>query len=108
MNAIISILLAILTSCAPAQQPTQQPAEQTQIVRTGELYTFRYSEDADIIVSEIHTDDGNVWQVEDYVAPRGTALIIVFDTNGTQTPKDDQPLQIVAISDFYVDRQCVQ
>lgn len=101
MNAIISILLAILTSFAPAQQPAEQPAE--QIVRTGELYTFHYSEDADIIVSEIHTDDGNVWTVEDYVAPRGTALIIVFDTNGTQTPEDDQPLQIVAISDFYVE-----
>ena len=97
---IFSLLLAALTLGAP------QPAEQIQpqLVRTGELYSFRYVEEADIIVSEIHTDDGNTWTVEDFVAPRGSRLVITFDTNGTQDPRDDLPLQIVAVSDFYAGR----
>lgn len=96
---IFSLLLAALTLGAP------QPAEQTpQLVRTGELYAFHYEEQIDAIVSEIHTDDGNTWTVEDFVAPRGSRLVITFDTNGTQDPRDDLPLQIVAVSDFYVER----
>ena len=96
---ILSLLLSGLMLIAPQAQPAEP-----QIVRTGELYSFRYEEQIDAIVSEIHTDDGNKWTVEDFVAPRGSRLVITFDTNGTQDPRDGLPLQIVAVSDFYVER----
>lgn len=99
MNFIATIA-ALLTALHPI------PAAETpeQLSRTGQLYTFWYDESADIMVSEIHTDDGNVWTIEDYVAPRGSEVIVTFDTNGTQDPADDLPVQIASLTHFYVER----
>lgn len=52
------------------------------------------------MTTEIATDDGNGWIIDDYVAPCGTNCIVIFDTNNTDIREDDTIRFIINISEF--------
>ena len=65
---------------------------------SGVVYAIDYpTDDRDYAITTIETDDGNLWDVEDYVAPRSVKLAVTFDTMNTETILDDEVLQIVTV-----------
>ena len=54
-------------------------------------------DDRDYAITTIETEDGNLWDIEDYVAPRSVKLAVTFDTMNTETILDDEVLQIVTV-----------
>lgn len=99
MKAILSLALAALmtgSATAPAANAIENKTE-TRIV-SGEVYAIDYpTDDRDYAIMTIETEDGNLWDVEDYVAPRNVKLAVTFDTMNTETILDDEILQIVTI-----------
>lgn len=99
IKSTISLLLASLmtaTAAAPATNPIENKPETRTIA--GEIYSVSYpTDDRDYCVTTIETEDGNLWNVEDYVAPRSVKLAVTFDTMNTETILDDEVLQIVTV-----------
>ena len=99
MKTILSLALAALMT-AGATVPAANPIENKPETRTiaGEIYSVSYStDDRDYCVTTSETEDGNLWNIEDYVAPRNVKLAVTFDTMGTETILDDEVLQIVTV-----------
>lgn len=102
MKTALSLILAALTTTATATAtvPAANPIENKPETRTiaGEIYSVSYpTDDRDYCVTTIETEDGNLWNIEDYVAPRNVKLAVTFDTMGTETILDDEVLQIVTV-----------
>ena len=99
IKSTISLLLATLMTgsvSAPAANPIENKPETRTIA--GEIYSVSYpTDDRDYCVTTIETEDGNLWNVEDYVAPRSVKLAVTFDTMNTETLLDDEVLQIVTV-----------
>ena len=99
MKTALSILLAALTTTASAAVPAANAIENNS-TRTvsGTVYAIDYpTDDRDYAITTIETEDGNLWDVEDYVAPRNVKLAVTFDTMETETILDDEVLQIVTV-----------
>lgn len=100
MKTALSLLLAALTTTATVAAPVANPIENKPETRTiaGEIYSVSYpTDDRDYCVTTIETEDGNLWNIEDYVAPRNIKLAVTFDTMGTETILDDEIVQIVTV-----------
>lgn len=100
MKTALSLILAALTTTATATAtvPAANPIENKPETRTiaGEIYSVSYpTDDRDYCVTTIETEDGNFWNIEDYVAPRSVKLAVTFGTMNTETILDDEVLQIV-------------
>lgn len=100
MKTALSLILAALTTTATAAAPVANPIENKPETRTiaGEIYSVSYpTDDRDYAITTIETEDGNLWDIEDYVAPRSVKLAVTFDTMNTETILDDEVLQIVTV-----------
>ena len=102
MKTALSLILAALTTTATATAtvPAANPIENKPETRTiaGEIYSVSYpTDDRDYAITTIETEDGNLWNIEDYVAPRNVKLAVTFDTMGTETILDDEIAQIVTV-----------
>lgn len=99
IKSTISLLLATLMTAnvsAPAANAIENKPETRTIA--GEIYSVSYpTDDRDYCVTTIETEDGNLWNIEDYVAPRSVKLAVTFDTMNTETILDDEVLQIVTV-----------
>lgn len=99
MKTALSLILATLMTAnvsAPAANPIENKPETRTIA--GEIYSVSYpTDDRDYCVTTIETEDGNLWDIEDYVAPRSVKLAVTFDTMHTETILDDEVLQIVTV-----------
>lgn len=99
MKTALSLILATLMTAnvsAPAANPIENKPETRTIA--GEIYSVSYpTDDRDYAITTIETSDGNLWAIEDYVAPRSVKLAVTFDTMGTETILDDEVLQIVTV-----------
>lgn len=80
---IITILLLAFTLVANAT------SNNSIYTTNGEVTGKIYHEDGDFTSLEITTKDGNVWIVEDCVAPLGATCKVTFDTQGTPELEDD-------------------
>ena len=99
IKSTISLLLATLMT-GSVSAPVVNPIENKPETRTiaGEIYSVSYpTDDRDYCVTTIETEDGNIWNIEDYVAPRNVKLAVTFDTMNTETILDDEVLQIVTV-----------
>lgn len=97
-TAIAMILAGLMTAnaAAPAANPIENKPETRTIA--GEIYSVSYpTNDRDYCVTTIETEDGHLWNIEDYVAPRSVKLAVTFDTMETETILDDEVLQIVTV-----------
>lgn len=97
-TAIAMILAGLMT--ANAAVPATTAIENKTETRTvsGVVYAIDYpTDDCDYAITTIETDDGNLWDVEDYVAPRSVKLAVTFDTMNTETILDDEIVQIVTV-----------
>lgn len=97
-TAIAMILAGLMTAnaAAPAANPIENKSETRTIA--GEIYSVSYpTNDRDYCVTTIETEDGHLWNIEDYVAPRSVKLAVTFDTMETETILDDEVLQIVTV-----------
>ena len=99
IKSTISLLLATLMTgsvSAPVANPIENKSETRTIA--GEIYSVSYpTDDRDYAITTIETSDGNLWTIEDYVAPRSEKLAVTFDTMNTETILDDEVLQIVTV-----------
>lgn len=99
MKTALSLILATLMTAnvsAPAANPIENKPETRTIA--GEIYSVSYpTDDRDYAITTIETEDGNLWDIEDYVAPRSVKLAVTFDTMNTETILDDEVLQIVTV-----------
>lgn len=99
MKTALSLILATLMTAnvsAPAANPIENKPETRTIA--GEIYSVSYpTDDRDYCVTTIETEDGNLWNIEDYVAPRNVKLAVTFNTMETETILDDEVLQIVTV-----------
>lgn len=97
MKAIAMLLAGLMTANAAAPATTAIENNSTRTV-SGVVYAIDYpTDDRDYAITTIETDDGNLWDVEDYVAPRSVKLAVTFDTMNTETILDDEVLQIVTV-----------
>lgn len=100
MKTALSLILAALTTTATAAAPVANPIKNKSETRTiaGEIYSVSYpTDDRDYAITTIETEDGNLWDAEDYVAPRNAKVAVTFDTMGTETILDDEIVQIVTV-----------
>lgn len=100
MKTALSLILAALTTTATAAAPAANAIENKTETRTvsGVVYAIDYpTDDRDYAITTIETEDGNLWDVEDYVAPRNAKVAVTFDTMGTETILDDEIVQIVTV-----------
>ena len=98
MKAIAMLLAGLMTANAavPATTAIENKTETRTIA--GEIYSVSYpTDDRDYAITTIETEDGNLWDIEDYVAPRSVKLAVTFDTMNTATILDDEVLQIVTV-----------
>lgn len=92
MSALTAIM--VLLTCVACSQATNQNTR----TMDGEVYSIRFCDDnKDYCTTTIKTEDGNLWEVDDYICPRFTTLHITFNTMGTKDIKDDEIVQIVNI-----------
>ena len=100
MKTALSLILAALATTSTAAAPAANPIENKPETRTiaGEIYSVSYpTDDRDYAITTIATEDGNLWDAEDYVAPRNVKVAVTFDTKGTETILDDEIVQIVTV-----------
>lgn len=100
IKTTIAMILAALATTSTATAPVANPIENKSETRTiaGEIYSVSYpTDDRDYCVTTIETEDSNLWNIEDYVAPRSVKLAVTFDTKGTETILDDEIVQIVTV-----------
>lgn len=100
IKTTIAMILAALATTSTATAPAANPIENKPETRTiaGEIYSVSYpTDDRDYAITTIETSDGNLWDIEDYVAPRSVKLAVTFDTMNTATILDDEVLQIVTV-----------
>ena len=99
IKSTISLLLATLMTgsvSAPVANPIENKSETRTIA--GEIYSVSYpTDDRDYAITTIETEDGHLWNAEDYVAPRNVKVAVTFDTMGTETILDDEIVQIVTV-----------
>ena len=99
-NLILGLAIAstIFNSANTNTNKTDKNENQNPNTRAenGYLISFIYNEYGDYMTSTIVTDDGNVWEVDDFVCNRGARLQVTFDTMGTDDITDDQVIKIVA------------
>lgn len=92
MSALTAIM--VLLTCVACSQATNNNMR----TMDGEVYSIRFCDDSkDYCTTTIKTEDGNLWDVDDYVCPRFTTLHVTFNTMGTKDIKDDEIVQIVNI-----------
>lgn len=100
IKSTIAMVLAALATTSTAAAPVANPIENKSETRTiaGEIYSVSYpTDDRDYAITTIETEDGNLWDAEDYVAPRNVKVAVTFDTMGTETILDDEIVQIVTV-----------
>lgn len=100
IKTTIAMILAALATTSTATAPVSNPIENKPETRTiaGEIYSVSYpTDDRDYAITTIETSDGNLWDTEDYVAPRNVKVAVTFDTMGTETILDDEIVQIVTV-----------
>lgn len=96
VTSILSVLSAIMVlltcvACASASVKNTRTID-------AEIYSIDFGDDTrDWAITTIKTADGNLWEVEDYFAPRFTTLHVTFDTKGTEDVTDDEIIQIINI-----------
>lgn len=66
----------------------------------GVIISCTYDEQKDMTVTEIITVDGNIWVVEDYTAPVGDKVDVVFNTNGTDDMMNDIIVKVICYSEI--------
>ena len=92
LSALTAIM--VLLTCVACSQATNNNMR----TMDGEVYSIRFCDDSkDYCTTTIKTEDGNLWDVDDYVCPRFTTLHVTFNTMGTKDIKDDEIVQIVNI-----------
>lgn len=97
-TAIAMILAGLMTAnaAAPAANAIENKTETRTV--SGVVYAIDYpTDDRDYAITTIETEDGNLWDAEDYVAPRNVKVAVTFDTMGTETILDDEIVQIVTV-----------
>lgn len=50
--------------------------------------------------TEIITNDGNIWIVDNFTCDSDAACEITFDTNGTENVEDDEIISITTYTEF--------
>ena len=80
---LITALLLVFTVIANASNNNSIYTMDGKV--TGKIY----HEDGDFTSLEITTKDGNIWMVEDCVAPLGATCEVTLDTQGTSQVEDD-------------------
>ena len=81
ISAILSIIL--LLSCSNLR------------VAQGEVESRTYIESGDYMNTEFVTTDGEAWIVEDYTAPIGDQVLIIYDRCNKDTIYDDEIVYII-------------
>lgn len=77
-----------------------QPIDANKIrLEEGSLYKTEYNLKDKTTNSTIKTTDGNLWKVNNYVAPDGN-FVVVFDTMGTDRIEDDRIINIISVAQF--------
>lgn len=100
MKKIATMFLSMLTAIMVAMTCVACASASNKNTRTmdGEVYSIRFCDnDKDYCTTTIITEDGNMWEIDDYVCPRFTTLHITFNTMGTEDITDDEIIQIVNI-----------
>lgn len=65
----------------------------------GEIIGHQYDWQGELAYTSIQTDDGNIWDIEDYTAPLGDRCTVVFDTRSTAEIEDDLVTGIICYSE---------
>lgn len=91
----LTAIMVLLTCVACSQASATNKNTRTM---DAEVYSIRFCDDRkDYCTTTIKTEDGNLWEVDDYVCPRFTTLHVTFNTMGTDDITDDEIIQIVNI-----------
>lgn len=69
-------------------------------IAQGEVASRTYIEDGDYINTELITTDGEAWIAEDYTAPLGDKVLIIYDRCDKSTIYDDEIRYIVHFTKF--------
>jgi hypothetical protein len=92
LSFIVSMVFAVLGS--------GEPGESARYDR-GVVVSSVYNEAVgDFYTTTIETSDGNLWVLEDVIAPVGSSCIVEFDTMGTATVFDDVIVSIITVQRF--------
>ena len=86
--------LALILICALAL--VASPIRITQ----GEVSNRIYIEDGDYMNTEFVTTDGECWIAEDYTAPIGDKVLIIYDKCDKSTIYDDEIMHIIHFTSF--------
>lgn len=86
INIIFAMMFTIWITLFVATIITTNPDTRTI---DGEMTGKIYHKDGDFTSMEITTLDGNIWVVDDIVAPLGATCKVTFDTQGTSKVEDD-------------------
>lgn len=69
-------------------------------VAQGEVTARTYIEEYDIMNTELATTDGEAWIAEDYTAPIGDTVFIIYDMCSRDTIYDDEIVYIIHLTSF--------
>lgn len=90
MIKFISVILStiLLLSCSNLR------------VAQGEIASRTYIESGDYMNTELVTTDGEAWIVEDYTAPIGDKVLIIYDRCDKDTIYDDAIIYIIHFTEI--------
>ena len=66
----------------------------------GEVTARTYIESADYMSTELVSTDGEVWIVENYTAPIGDKVLIIYDKCSDDTIYDDEIVYIIHFTEI--------
>ena len=66
----------------------------------GEVTGTMYFEEGDYTNATFTTTDGEMWVAENYVAPLGDKVLIIYDRCDKSTLYDDEILYVIHLTDF--------
>ena len=69
-------------------------------VAQGEVSSRTYIESADYVNTELVTTDGETWVVENYTAPIGDKVLIIYDRCSKDTIYDDEIIYIIHFTEI--------
>ena len=93
MKKLISITLALICLVVLINATGIRVAQ-------GEVTGRMYYEEYDCTNTTFTTTDGELWVAEDYMAPLGDKVIIVYDRCSRDTIYDDEIVYVIHLTSF--------
>lgn len=69
-------------------------------VAQGEVTGRMYIEEGDYTNTTFTTTDGELWLAEEYMAPLGDKVLIIYDRCDRSTLYDDEIVYVIHLTDF--------